>query len=808
MRRKIFITGISIFLILFLIGVPSVFADQSCEPCTHKIGDSSKDVIEQTYYFSGCEFGENRLEYCEYPLIKKKYTCKTVCKKYCIDPIEYKKCGTEGCNSGSFTIEGRPCGSDYTDGEWTTTSSETIDTSGWTCPAAKILAKLYTPDPLSLNFGKISAGGKHSNSVLRGGENNSFYFTANIPACINRIPMLNLKVKLKNETEVVRKEHGIYTKHQTISYGEDEKSGMIEDFEIPKQKEFKKEYTLKSSLKGYKAWAWRQQLVEAIEKITDIETDWNDLPEGIPTEPKKVGDLYFSKDFIAPLAVGEGASCTGTVEDSVSCTIETYSLDLSTDGNMCSYQDLISYKSGNGLTDSLVNKIRSNCNISTDSDIEDATIEGLTSYVLVAGNIKKENVDVSNYFGIGITGNKTDTINKERVNVTKIFGKNNSEFKEYAENQSNYNSVFNTLFSNDVITDDELRSLTGIQNDYFFNYDTTVNKIEVPTLYSDNQSVEIELEFNISWTTTGMKNSKFVDYASNSDNYLNIYNTLHDNEIITDSELEELITDYIEGFATKADCTSYTPSYTFKNVNDITTSNLQGENKVDISLNLSLNWTADIDAEINVETKFTYNCDEGWTWGNISELSTTALAKCLYNFDKCLKRKKDGYYEIAAAGYGPHEAYPTLENERSFTDGGLGEESKTTTVTVYRPCGSNDKWISLNGRYTCPRKIYTKGSGELEKETGSGEYLVIKNGTNVEAKKLDRIKVNNSLSVNSMEYDYDVNEGDQYYVLKCAYNPSVDEESTLAIKAEIGTIVELGDDKFYICQKEGWTSIS
>ena len=170
--------------------------------------------------------------------------------------------------------------------------------SEWECPECQELAERQggvEPEMGDIkSFRDLSFGDQFKFS----GTNIDLSFMVYILACINRVPMVNLQVDLidKLTGQPVNTEFGIYAKHETLDYNEDN-LGMLKDFLIPDQDEFKKTYTIEGTLSAYRAWAWRSRLASAMEKITDK------LSLSVPGYPSnkddlKQGNLYYSPDFL------------------------------------------------------------------------------------------------------------------------------------------------------------------------------------------------------------------------------------------------------------------------------------------------------------------------------------------------------------------------------------------------------------------------------------------------------------------------------------------------------------------------------
>jgi hypothetical protein len=246
------------------------------------------------------------------------------------------------------------CGKD--DNDWQTMTAS----SNWICPTCKELAVRYGDTPPYMGnittFRDLSfpSGIKFSNSTI------DLSFMVYILACINRVPMLNLKVDLidPENNEIKNTEYGIYAKHMTIDYNA-ENLGMLRDYHLPNQEEYKKTYILKANLSGYRAWAWRERLVDAITRVV------NDKDLEVPGYPynttqQKFGNLYYSDDFLLNLDKINNVSLTSTatVNKTQSGSINVLkNIDYVDGHEMCTVSDLEDYVNQYGLTTDLLNQL-------------------------------------------------------------------------------------------------------------------------------------------------------------------------------------------------------------------------------------------------------------------------------------------------------------------------------------------------------------------------------------------------------------------------------------------------------------------
>ena len=455
-------------LMLSLLDMPVQANLLSGEVCNNHIPplNETKSLLMQRYYFEGCDFGNKTVLFCPRPLIKKDFNCVQTCVS-CHDEyipwhcLEWK---SEGCDPNATEVSMEPCGLSYSNGNWTLGNWTPLDTSGWFCPNARKLAELYTPQPSGLSFNELSLGGKYSNSILRSGEQTDLMFSAYVPACLNRIPMLRLRVKLINGTGSVNsQEYGLYVKHQTLDYL-NENHGVIEGFIIPNktgEDAFRETYVLSSVLDGYVSWAWRRQFVEAAEKIVNVSAGnapgWMQFDGAVPEEAGRVGDIYFSKDFTGGTNVGDNpaGNCVQNVSMKHICALNLL-LANDLDGHqICSLNDLKSYYSAKGLTDNLKDFLRVGCGISSEVEIGGVNFSASETESKISGQNQKI-----------------------EINPNTLFNMNYSEFKEYISNPSNSAEALNILEASGKIS--ERKVIDDIKKYLRDNFDSSGCTEQVP----------------------------------------------------------------------------------------------------------------------------------------------------------------------------------------------------------------------------------------------------------------------------------------------------------------------------------------
>ncbi len=275
----------------------------------------------------------------------------------CCDPPDCDGWGTSAPPS-----EWYQCGK--TDEDWYSMSVSTE----WTCPACKELALRQEEEPILdlSSFNQISFRGY----PLFSGTTIDLAFNAYIEACINRIPMMNLHATLldyipqedattghfveSDNGRIVSSEYGVYARHETLDYTT-ENMGLLEDFEIPDQTEFMRKYTLKGKLRVYRPWAWRQRLVDAIERI--VEKNELEVP-GFPVDStaQRIGDLYYSEDFLVGGKLSDGVTC-----EQSTLRVFPFSLNINNLGNaqIHTVSELEGFYNTNGMTPDLASDFKS-----------------------------------------------------------------------------------------------------------------------------------------------------------------------------------------------------------------------------------------------------------------------------------------------------------------------------------------------------------------------------------------------------------------------------------------------------------------
>lgn len=257
-----------------------------------------------------------------------EYTGEEQTIVYCPDPLIRTIIRSRGGTVLSTSID-NVCGRNNR--SWATISVS----KDWYCPMCKALAIRHKPGYLDSGFASLSS----NRLIFRSNDSVKFYFNAYIPACVNRIPMMNLDIGLVNGSNITEySKIGVYARHKTIDYGLNELGGVLENFVIPDQEEFRKIYDLRATLKSYRMWSWRQRFAEALKRVVlyknlklPREIDIDELPPG---EPFDFGELYLSRDFMSG-GFSVNASATGdvlgtnyTLQINATCNLDVSSLGI------------------------------------------------------------------------------------------------------------------------------------------------------------------------------------------------------------------------------------------------------------------------------------------------------------------------------------------------------------------------------------------------------------------------------------------------------------------------------------------------
>ncbi len=409
-------------------------------------------------------------------------------------------------------------------------SWEPMTAPSWECPSCKELSIRQTEEPILFDS---DASSFQSISMLNGPHRSNtttdFTFTAYIEACINRVPILNLNIKLINNSgESESSITGIYAKHDELNYST-ENLGLLESFIIPEQDRFRKNYTLNAKLNAYRPWAWRQRLITAIPQV--VEANTLEIP-GYPAEgdtmAQTIGDLYFSSDFLG------GQAGYNEIDDTCNAEImltNTYEINVlhnipQLSGNvMCDITDLTNYIEDDtyGITQELTDHIK------TEYSLE--TLKSINNIILK----EPENIFI------------TYSLDQMIFNVQDYEFNDNTEFINHINTYSNDAELYQYLKNENIITDEILQQKSEEQlntlvnkeeigcNDYEYQFidhidDESINNINIQKTYGDLISHTYTLDI-------------LHNLTKHDDNYMctiSDLNNYYDDEGITTSLSDEL----------------------------------------------------------------------------------------------------------------------------------------------------------------------------------------------------------------------------------------------------------------------------
>ena len=572
---------------------------------------------------------------------------------------------------------------DYVCGNETNLNNSWVDmtATSWECPTCKELSIRQDEEPIlfeddSSTFQSISM----SNYPYGSNTTTDFTFTAYIEACINRVPLLNLNVKLINATgESESAITGIYAKHEELNYST-ENLGLLESFIIPEQDEFKKNYTLHAELKGYRPWAWRSRLVDAIPKIINkLGLDIPGYPEDIT--PQTIGDLYFSADFLGGQTQYDEIDDTCNAEISLTNTYEIdvlHSVPELSDNTMCIITDLNDYINAEGITQELTDYLNTTYSLEALISIDNINIKDPDNF-FVSYHMDNIVFDVRDY-GFSDSTNfidfyededndekfdylidngiiTTDDLQQKSeeqmstlVNTDKI-GCDDYEYQfiEYEATddigiKTSEDGLRIETYSLDVLhnlTELEIYDMCTIDDltDYYEDYGITTSlSDELHDLYSledvdiiKSMAIDTPINTPITIDLDDINNFDVTDESyENSTVFKDYTDTLTDEQLfqylrsiglITNADLQQKSNDFMSAIVNLPEigCSSYTYNYGSYTINGNINVNIVDLNHTDISMPSSdTTWINDIITDITLEIK-----KDVFVEVNITEITTT-----------------------------------------------------------------------------------------------------------------------------------------------------------------------------------------
>jgi hypothetical protein len=690
-----------IFLLVLLLNMGIIFADPTVPPPPPSITSYTYSLMDE---FKGCGPEDGVANFCDEYYARVKVVAKA--GSITENTLTYV------CGKDPRCSEGQACQvpSVNDNNKW---QSVPLD-DNWVCPDGYGVAHIHSPGNLDPNFDDLSFSFQSlmSNSLaLRSNDQIDIFFPAYIPACVNRIPMMNFNVYLEdNFNNRYSEKTGLYAKHETLSYDANVFGGVLENFRIPDHREFRMTYDLKANLNSYRMWSFRERFVEGLQRT--IEDKDLQLPININVDSlngNQANDfesIYFSRDFMlgafrvdnqnnAP--VGENL----IQEVGVICNFDVNDLNINSIDNDEDLRDALqSSSSKNQIINRLENDI-SICNFDSSMVLKDVIYrEGLEGYDYES-DMKRVNFDIGD-------------ISPSSYDNAKDFYENWAP-----SNLATLGARLQDLNKLDDYNPEEIISSLGS-----ITYDREVKNIRVDTR---------DLGFSDS--------DDFINYivSLNQNDYASFSNELIDGNFIDDLNLiDEII------------------SYSKQNSNEVNLRlELVTENvRLDVNIDQIFPYNALVSVDLILE--YETNTDASWNWRSLESLTLNQLGRCLYNWDECLfdPKNQNGINwqmnEVADLGYGPifnSVAYiwsqQTLESEYEdlnfgyHFDGARGEDSLEFAITSYRECNENQTWISQEGYYSCyDGEVYKCGYGlsadELElgyvRSANIGNTILVSNG--------------------------------------------------------------------------------
>jgi hypothetical protein len=662
-----------------------------------RTGSQNIPIYTTAVYFRDC--GSSTFTYCpenDY-LLKTIFTEVSECVDFSGDHHAYywddleAQCGLGGspyCSQWSSStspgVSTNVCG--VNNNLWETM----IASSEWNCPTCKELAIRQdgvVPILDLSSFDMLSLG----TFPLFSDTTVDISFNVEIPACINRIPLVNLDTELVDSDGVVHdSEVGIYAKHTSLVYNS-ENIGLMEDFAIPHQKEFMKTYDLTGDLSGYRAWAWRNRLFSGINAV--VENEGLTIP-GFPTdgEAARVGDLYVSSDFLGGVEIDsveiDFAQITTIKKSFAINTLEQF--DYLGSNKICTVDDFKSYYYSYGITAVLESALKDEVAIDDKESIGSLAFSSDpnrdTSFYIGDIIIDLNDLSVIDGYGSGNTVNEYPEIDLflfdfQFDNGTVVYL--NEDFKDWIEGDSNLVILESKLKEFNLL--EEGKQIESYEKEYGSNDDVIFNiKIRVTSEPTKFDSLESYLDRG------------FVYHQD-------VFGDIINNNLISENIISQSGMDSMSNFFSNIPsvCDNYEASYSGLNLNDYISYRKIDDETAKMSFEIDATWINDIGMVLDVYTEKEYDAETSWNWEGLADVDSQILAACIYNWDECIERKINDfgatYYEVADCGMGP----PSDLEQPSEKDAARGNEVLVQPVTVYRTCTFGDNWISDEETHAC-----------------------------------------------------------------------------------------------------------
>lgn len=655
-------------LILFFTSFNFVFADPAVPAPPPPVTSYTYTLVDE---FTSCGTGKT-VQYCDDYYLRWKIVTSS---GRITQSVQEYVCGKDTRCTNGVTCQ---ISSPRDNGLWKT---KTL-TDNWQCPKGFGLSQIHQPGVLDPNFDTVSFS---TFPPFKSNTNVDLYFNAFIPACVNRIPMMNFNPKLvKSDGTVASSKVGLYAKHETLSYDSNPLGGFLKNFQISDSNSFISRYNLVSDLKSYRMWSFRQRFVEGLQNTITAKGLY--LPSSIPnvdlldaSKPHDYDEIYFSRDFMLGGFRVENQANAPVGEDMTQTLTTQCNFDVNELGNSGITQapDLETSLSIPVTKSNIINKLntdKSICSIDEDSTISEIVyLDSLTSYDITDSEKIISGVDIKS-----LNSNKWTDV---------------KDFEKWAKKTRHYDDLTRYLIDENLLLNDNPKEDIKDINEITFETITLTENLIVNN-YNENHSDDLE------------------DYLINLDskNYDDFSETMNSNGQLDDLFLID----------------------SFDSFNKIDNNTLEVEFTVytrKVNLDLELYSTVDYNGFANIELTLLHETttESSWNWRSLESLTLAQLSRCLYHWDECLLNSKTEsgvswtMNEVADLGYGPIAgslAYiwskQSLESEYTdltfgyHFDGARGLNSVDIPVTVYKSCEAGDKWISDEGYYSCYDSIVYK----------------------------------------------------------------------------------------------------
>jgi hypothetical protein len=770
--RKTTVYSVLVITALLVGMVSMVSADPPAPPPPDPPNSEPSSSWTGNTSIKGCytnfDSASDTLEYCSEPYIQ--YKTKTIYFCDADGDGELDDGETAGdyenpepsCNSGESYVQLRSetrqfatCGKEDGESDSYDETPETtnVDDSQWTCPGTKALSLRHEPGTLNPGIGLASSGYSDLNSMTyKSNSNMSYYFTAAIPACVNRIPMINLNVEMedRNGNQATEKT-GLYAAHMNLYYGPNgDQQGRLKEVELPEQQSFRKKYRTDAEVRSYRMWAWRQRFADSVSQQVDQQnlqlpenTDVSEVAQDYRDSGKSVDDLWLSTQFLYGAEAGEPQSQTQTITRRINttCRVDVRSigeLDLE------DYEDLQEFAEDNPerLKEVLGKEEGENyCSVSDEQELKDiwsVNQAGTTDRVF-----EEKDGTVSTKVLDNVTRNDLRIeIDVRVMNLT------------VNEGSSGYEAVFggDSEGERKINTSEEFNKWSDFNGDVAAEY--LRNHSEYWILEDDDE------EFNLTLGTpvevSGPVGEESTYNASfNAD--MTRYMTGSDFENMESEDFQDDVWQSLRGPVLDSDWApneSLKPTDRFDSryVWDVLDHEANGRFEGAMTLNTSID-QSDYKADVDIGLLQEQEARESWNWRALQDITMTELAKCMYNWEECMNNERSmsersyNAREVFDAGYGPWEGSFTFswsqdaaeqraeelqeaidqsyEYNRSidatfdkYYDGARGYDQQDITPTnVYRRCDSDQGWTSASGefyndsQFLCPDSTETSADG-------------------------------------------------------------------------------------------------